>query len=360
MQLITFIHTFATLIRLCMQRRLASIIRKHFWKQLQTGTGLSDSLNMMTSGSEISAFDAEYQGDSGRGIPGSRSRLSQEKIDQINQKYGLVYTCRNKKAPEITQKEQGASTEKEMPSSAPPAQIQQRKTVGSSSDIDLTGWANNAKVPVPLVEIVKIPVFKQQIGKALGFEVTDSASQCQRTKNDPPLFLSSTFGSNGQHEPFFVSLVVTDWILHNCMMDTGAGMNVMSLEVANKMGLKTSRPYRNVCAFDSQEIPTIGVIKDLQVHLARHPDVMITMDVVVLDIPAACGMWLSREWSAKLGGTLQMDLSYATIPTPDGKSVTLFKEAYRQSHVEDPRTKKKIWHIKMKDLEPTQYLQQKE
>jgi len=38
------------------------------------------------------------------------------------------------------------------------------------------------------------------------------------------------------------------------------------------------------------------------------------MDVVVADIPVKEGMLLSRSWVAKLKGTLQMDMSYATIP----------------------------------------------
>jgi hypothetical protein len=79
------------------------------------------------------------------------------------------------------------------------------------------------------------------------------------------------------------------------MMDTKAMMNVMELEVANTMGLKTSRAYRNVCNFDSRQISAIDVIKDLQVYLAKHPDVMITMDVIDLNILAKCRMWLSRE-----------------------------------------------------------------
>jgi hypothetical protein len=78
-------------------------------------------------------------------------------------------------------------------------------------------------------------------------------------------------------------------------------------------GIEYFQPYRNVCAFDSRQILTTGIIKDLQVHLAKHLDVMITVDVVVLDIPTTCRMWLSQEWSTKLGGTLHMDLSYATI-----------------------------------------------
>jgi hypothetical protein len=38
------------------------------------------------------------------------------------------------------------------------------------------------------------------------------------------------------------------------------------------------------------------------------------MDVVVTDIPPKYGMFLSRSWGDKLKGTLQLDLSYATIP----------------------------------------------
>ena len=38
------------------------------------------------------------------------------------------------------------------------------------------------------------------------------------------------------------------------------------------------------------------------------------MDVVVANVPVKVGMLLSRSWAAKLKGTLQMDMSYATIP----------------------------------------------
>ena len=38
------------------------------------------------------------------------------------------------------------------------------------------------------------------------------------------------------------------------------------------------------------------------------------MDVFVADVPPKFGMLLSRSWASKLKGTLQMDMSYATIP----------------------------------------------
>jgi len=62
-----------------------------------------------------------------------------------------------------------------------------------------------------------------------------------------------------------------------------------------------------------KNIEVYGLIKDLQVHLEVHPHIMITMDIVVIDVPDAWGMLLSIKWGADIGGSLQMDLSYATV-----------------------------------------------
>lgn len=50
------------------------------------------------------------------------------------------------------------------------------------------------------------------------------------------------------------------------------------------------------------------------------------MDIVVVDIPSIFGMLLSKSWSKKLGGTLQMDMPYATIPVFGGEFRRLYKE----------------------------------
>ena len=50
------------------------------------------------------------------------------------------------------------------------------------------------------------------------------------------------------------------------------------------------------------------------VNLTQLPMKSVIMDVVVADITPKFGMLLSRYWDKKVGGTLQMDLSYATIP----------------------------------------------
>ena len=63
------------------------------------------------------------------------------------------------------------------------------------------------------------------------------------------------------------------------------------------------------------------------------------MDVIVADIPVKFGMLLSRPWSTKLKGTLQMDMSYATIHV-FGEHGRLYREArldYMVSSKDNPK-----------------------
>ena len=48
------------------------------------------------------------------------------------------------------------------------------------------------------------------------------------------------------------------------------------------------------------------------------------MDVVIVDIAPKFGMLLSRSWSKKVGGTLQMDLSYEIIRVFGGEHRILY------------------------------------
>jgi hypothetical protein len=81
---------------------------------------------------------------------------------------------------------------------------------------------------------------------------------------------------------------------------------------------------------DYREIKVCGLIKDLQVKLAVYSDISLLMDVVVIDVPDAWGMFISQKWALNLGGSIQMDLSYATIPTRENTYVTLHKEQMKE------------------------------
>ena len=88
---------------------------------------------------------------------------------------------------------------------------------------------------------------------------------------------------------------------------------------------------------DSQTIEVFGLIKDLQVFLKAFPDITIEMDIVVIDVPDVWGMLINRKSAADLGGSIQMDLSYATLPTPSGGTFRLDREPYHKNHVGKPK-----------------------
>jgi hypothetical protein len=127
--------------------------------------------------------------------------------------------------------------------------------------------------------------------------------------------------------PFYTSLNIHDKVLHNCFMDSGASHNLMPKIVMEELGLEVTRAYHDLYSFDSRRVQCLGVIKDLVVSLFQLPMKSVVMDIVVADDPPKFGMLLSRSWIKKLGGTLHMDLTYATIPVFGGERRRLYREA---------------------------------
>jgi ribonuclease HI len=53
----------------------------------------------------------------------------------------------------------------------------------------------------------------------------------------------------------------------------------------------------------------------------------VVMDIMVVDVPPKFGMLFSRSWIKILGGTLHMDITYATIPVFGGEHKRLYRES---------------------------------
>lgn len=120
------------------------------------------------------------------------------------------------------------------------------------------------------------------------------------------------------------------------MLDSGASANIMPLKVMKQLNLSITRKYKAICGFNSQPIKVEGLIKDLKVSLAMNLNISLLMDVVVIDILDVWRMLLARRWAAIMGGLLQMDLSYVTIPQSDGTPFTLYREPMYPTHVVKP------------------------
>ena len=80
-----------------------------------------------------------------------------------------------------------------------------------------------------------------------------------------------------------------------------------------QLNLRITRPYNNVCVMDARQVDVVGIILNLQVKLAKYPDINMTMDVILIDVSNNWGMILSRKWAATLSGHIKMDWTYETM-----------------------------------------------
>jgi len=131
--------------------------------------------------------------------------------------------------------------------------------------------------------------------------------------------------------------------LHNAMLDSGASHNLMPKVIMETLGLQVTRPYKDLFSFDSKRFQCVGLIKDVVVGLTQIAAKTIVMDIVVADIPPKFGMLLSRSWAAKIKGTMQMDLAYATIPV-FGEQRRLYRET-RMAYMVSSKDKPKFFPI---------------
>jgi hypothetical protein len=107
--------------------------------------------------------------------------------------------------------------------------------------------------------------------------------------------------------------------------------------IMEKLGLEITRAYQDLYSFDSRKVKCLGMIKYPVVNMAQIPMKSILMDVVVDEIPAKYEILLSRSRGANLGGSIQLDMAYATIPILGGQFNRLYRETRMAYTVSDPQ-----------------------
>jgi uncharacterized small protein (DUF1192 family) len=171
------------------------------------------------------------------------------------------------------------------------------------------------RIPVPLTELIKHGEFKKCFSDLLKSEASSPSADFINLQDERPAVVLGPMveDRDDSSPPFYTSLNIHDKVMHNFLMDSGASHNLMPKAIMEELGLEVTRAYHGLYSFDSRRVQCLGVIKDLVVSLKS-----MIMDIVVADVPPNFGMLLSRSWIKRLGGTLQMDLTYATIPVFGG------------------------------------------
>jgi hypothetical protein len=245
------------------------------------------------------------------------NNLDQESREKLKKQEVQVYRRKNLKQPADDQ----SKSLEVLPPKTP-------KADKITLDFDFEGALSKMHVNVPLKEAIKIPSIKERFNNF--FSGTTEPM-------DPPIMLQADHFriQYGENPPFFMTLMMNNKYLNNCMLDTGVGANMMSLKVMQQMGLKVTRPYRNVCGFESKAIPTHGVVENVEVQLKEFPEKTVHIDIIVVDVSDVWGMLLSRKFGAMIGGSLAMDLTFLRLPLKDGTTGRLLNMPITGTHVQD-------------------------
>jgi hypothetical protein len=148
------------------------------------------------------------------------------------------------------------------------------------------------------MELARNPSYHKKIEKVIQVKGSASPPDTINMQDESPTIVFGPHIDDKEEfvAPFYVTLNIHDKMLHNCMLDSGASHNLMPKVVMEKLGLEITRPYHDLYSFDARKVKCDGMIKDMVVTLAQLPVKIIMMDVVVVDVPANYGMFLSRTW----------------------------------------------------------------
>lgn len=143
------------------------------------------------------------------------------------------------------------------------------KTTKKGHLFSLTKEMENVRIQVPLTELAKTPTYQKEISEFVNLK--ESESDIVKLQEDK---LVVAFGPHVEEvessiPPFYISLLVHDFLLHNFMFHSGASHNPIPLSVMKQLNLQVTKPYRDLYSFDSNKVKCLGVIKDLTLSLAQ-------------------------------------------------------------------------------------------
>jgi ribonuclease HI len=193
-----------------------------------------------------------------------------------------------------------------------------------------------AKVPahMTLLDALRTPAQFENLSRVLQAPLTPRIEQrlpLSKESTSQPREAYDVIDLDPGVPPFYISVLIFDFVLHNCVADTGARHNVMPLRVMRRLGLECTGPCKDLLALDSRTVETIGYIKDLPIAYDQAPEVSMLINVIVADIPEAYGMLLGREWSTRVkNGRYFMEGTHFTFPHKGVEVVIKREPKYRE------------------------------
>ena len=107
--------------------------------------------------------------------------------------------------------------------------------------------------------------------------------------------------------PFLLTFEVFNRNLHNFLVDSRSSSNVMPLSIFNKLNATPLKSDKHIINLDRTQVKVIGELKYVMIRIATHPKFVQVIDIIVIDIPEAYGLLLSRDWSEKLNKYISIE-----------------------------------------------------
>jgi hypothetical protein len=75
----------------------------------------------------------------------------------------------------------------------------------------------------------------------------------------------------------------------------------------------------------------MGELKDVMIRIVTHPKFVQVIDIIVVDIPEAYGLLLSRYWSEKINGYFSIDWAHLWLPLKGYKNMIRIVTPYQNA-----------------------------
>jgi hypothetical protein len=153
----------------------------------------------------------------------------------------------------------------------------------------------------------------------------------------------NTFSKDKKGNPFVPPFLLTfeffNRNLHNFLVDLGASYNVMPLSICKKLNAFPLKIYKHVIQIDRTQVKVMGELKDVMIKMVTHPKKFQVIDIIVVDIPEACGFILSQDWSEKLNIYFSTDQDHLWFPLKGHTNmIRIHREIYLKHTVIDLET----------------------
>jgi hypothetical protein len=151
------------------------------------------------------------------------------------------------------------------------------------------------KIPQQRENVLKILDYTSSFGLRIGVAIMNTKQQQNTIPVRPRVKLP----------PFYISLENHDFALHNCLVDSGATNNIMPLSIMEAIVMECTKYHETsqiVYAIDSRKVPNCGEIGDFCSWICATPHIITIFSIIVVDLPLAYGVFLSRYWCLIIGG----------------------------------------------------------